>query len=285
MSDALRFDGVRLSLGGRPVLRGVDLTVSRGEVVGLVGANGAGKTTLLRVATRALRPDAGRVLVDGAACDRMSRRDLARAIAVVPQETQIPFAFRVGEMVLMGRSPHLPLLGFEGDSDVELARQAMQRVGIAALADRTLFQLSGGERQLVMIARALAQAPSVLLLDEATAFLDLRHRVDVLRIVREFSAAGGAALVVSHDLNLAARHCDRIALLCAGRIHAVGPPVRVLTVDNLDETFGVRTRIGVGPDGAPVVVVDGDAAAPRDPAARGMRPPGVSPEARVDEES
>ena len=236
--------------------------MSRGEVVGLIGPNGAGKTTLLRVATRALRPDAGRVLVGGVVCDRLSRRDLARAIAVVPQETQVPFPFRVGEMVLMGRSPHLPLMHFEGRADVERAQEAMRRVGIAHLADRTLFELSGGERQLAMIARALTQAPAVLLLDEATAFLDLRHRVDVLRIVREFAADGGAALVVSHDLNLAARHCDRIALLAAGRVRAVGSPGEVLTADNLGETYGIDAQIGVGPDGAPVVVVGAESAAP-----------------------
>jgi len=154
----------------------------------------------------------------------------------------------------MGRSPHLGVFGYESRDDVALARHAMERVGIADLADRSILELSGGERQLVLIARALAQGPKVLLLDEPTAHLDLRHRVRVLALVRQFAAEGGGALVVSHDLSLAARTCDRIALLAEGRLLATGSAHEVLTRENLKRAFDIEAEIVMAPDGAPLVV-------------------------------
>jgi iron complex transport system ATP-binding protein len=201
-----------------------------------------------------LRPDAGRVLLAGRDAAGLARRELARELAVVPQETSVVFPFTAGELVLMGRAPHLGLLGLETADDVERARQAMARVGIEALADRSVLELSGGERQLVLVARALAQEPRVLLLDEPTAHLDLRHRLEVLARVREFAAGGRSALVVSHDLGLAARHCDRVALLRAGRLAAVGPPAEVLTPPALREVFGVEAEVLAARDGALAVV-------------------------------
>jgi iron complex transport system ATP-binding protein len=251
---ALAFRDVAVRLGGTPVLRGVSLAVGRGEVLGLVGRNGAGKTTLLRVATRVLEPDAGDVCVAGRPLSDFRRRELARALAVVPQETSVPFPFRESEVVLMGRTPHLGAMAFESAADVAVAREAMAQVGVDHLADRSLLEISGGERQLVMVARALAQEPDVLLFDEPTAFLDLRHRVEVLARVRALAAHGRSALVVSHDLGLAARFCDRLAILAEGRVLADGPPAEVLTPARLREGFGVEADIVVGPDGAPVVV-------------------------------
>ncbi len=259
MSGSLELRHVAVSLGSRPVLAGVDLRVEPGEVVGLVGRNGAGKTTLLRVASGVRAPDAGAVLLDGAPLAARSRRELARAVAVVPQETQIPFPFRVAEVVLMGRTPHLGWLGFEGEADLEAARSALEQVGMEAFADRCVLDLSGGERQLAVVARALAQDPRFLLLDEPTAFLDLRHRLDVLRIVRQLAAQGRGALVVSHDLALAARSCDRVALLADGRILADGPPAEVLVPEHLRAAFGIEASVLDGPDGAPVVVARGPA--------------------------
>jgi len=151
--------------------------VPAGSVVTLAGRNGAGKTTLLRVASRVLQPDAGQVRVSGAAIETLSRRALAQEIAVVPQDATVSFPFRAIEIVLMGRSPHLGALGFETRADIELAHQMMARVGVEEFADRSILELSGGERQLVLIARALTQEPRVLLLDEPTAHLDLAHRV------------------------------------------------------------------------------------------------------------
>jgi len=255
MTDpVLRFEGVALNFGEREVLRGVDLEVPEGAVVALAGRNGAGKTTLLRIASRVLRPTAGRIWVGGAPIDRLSRRELARQLAVVPQDTPVSFPFRVIEVVLMGRSPHLGVLGFESRADVALAREVMERVGIEALADRSILDLSGGERQLVLIARALTQEPRVLLLDEPTAHLDLAHRVAVLDLVRDFARDGRSALVISHDLSLSARASDGLALLAAGRVLDSGRPVDVLTPDNLMIAFGIHADVIPAPDGSPLVV-------------------------------
>jgi iron complex transport system ATP-binding protein len=251
---ALAFEGICVEIGGREILRDVHLELARGEVLVVAGSNGAGKTTLLRVASRVLRPSAGRVRVGGRAADSLPRRELAREIAVVPQDVQVAFPFRAGEVVLMGRSPHLGALGYESPEDVGRAREAMARVGISDLADRSILELSGGERQLVLIARALAQDPEVLLLDEPTAHLDLRHRIQVLGLVREFAAAGRSALVVSHDLSLAARTCDRLALLAGGGLLAVGRPGDVLNRENLRAAFEIEADVLAAPDGAPIVV-------------------------------
>jgi iron complex transport system ATP-binding protein len=251
---------VALRLGANQVLRDVSLEVKPGEVVGLLGRNGAGKTTLLRAISRTLEPDSGEVRLDGRPLGSLTRRELARAIAVVPQESNIPFPFTAGELVLMGRAPHQSLLGLESSADLSLARGAMTRMGIAALADRPVFELSGGERQLVIFARALAQDAEILLLDEPTAFLDLRHRIEVLRVVRELAAAGRASLVVSHDLGLAARACDRLVLLSDGVVAAAGAAAEVLTREHLDEAFGISAQVLIAPDGEPVVVprISGD---------------------------
>jgi len=254
-SPALAFDGVGIGLGGSPVLRDVSLELAPGEIVGLAGSNGAGKTTLFRVASRVLRPDRGEVRLAGQPIATLSRRELARRLAVVPQDVAVAFPFRAGEVVLMGRSPHLSGLGFESERDVGIAQDALAALGIAHLAERSMLALSGGERQLVLVARALAQDPRVLLLDEPTSHLDLRHRTRVLERVRDFVARDGrSALVVSHDLTLSARTVDRIALLEGGTLRACGPPAEVLTADNLRVVFGVEAEILHAPDGHPLVI-------------------------------
>lgn len=254
LGETLRFEAVAASRGGRTLLSGIDFEVRPGEIVGLAGRNGVGKTTLLQLANGLLAPAAGRVLLGDTPVRSLGRRAVARRIALVPQDLHVPFPFRAGELVLMGRAPHQPLVGLDSEADVARARTALARLGIEDLADRSVETLSGGERQLVLFARALVQDPGLLLLDEPTAFLDLKHRLEVLREVRRFVAAGRGALVVSHDLTLAARACDRLVLLGEGEVVAVGSPGTVLTPANLKRAFAIDAQVAPGPDGRLVVL-------------------------------
>jgi iron complex transport system ATP-binding protein len=258
----LELADVAVRLGGREVLLGVSLEVRPGEVVALVGRNGAGKTTVGRVASGVWVPRRGRVSLGGRDLSAWSRRELARRVAVVPQQTTVPFPFRVADVVLMGRTPHLGPLSFEGREDAARAEEAMERLGIASLAERSVLELSGGERQLTMVARALCQDAELILLDEPTAFLDLKHRLEVLAVVKELAAQGRGALVVSHDLGLAARFCDRMAILAGGSVLAEGAPGRVLAPELMREGFGIEAELLTASDGSPVVVPRKAAARP-----------------------
>jgi iron complex transport system ATP-binding protein len=253
---------VYVRLGGSDVLRAATLAVEAGAGVARAGPNGAGKTTLLRAVSRLVRPDAGEIRVAGRPLASHRPRELARALAVVPQDAPMVFPFRAGELVLMGRAPHVGRLGFETRADVEHARSAMARLGIEHLADRSVLELSGGERQLVLFARALAQEARLLLLDEPTAHLDLSHRLRVLEQVRCFAASGGSALVVSHDLGLAARSCDRAVLLHEGAVVAQGAPAEVFAPERLRSVFGVESELLRAADGAVVVVARAPALRP-----------------------
>jgi iron complex transport system ATP-binding protein len=250
---ALALEDVSLARDGRAVLAGASLALGFGEVLVLAGRNGAGKTTLLRVATGLVAPSAGRVLLEGRPLGERSRREIARTLALVPQDTSVPFPFRVEEIVLLGRAPHLGALGFETREDRRIAGACLERLGIGALAQRSILELSGGERQLAMIARALAQTPRILLLDEPVAHLDLAHRLALEELLRDFAREGKAALLVSHDLAGAARVGDRIALLAGGRILACGAPREALRPELLREAFGVDAQLVETSEG-PVVM-------------------------------
>ncbi len=227
-----------------PALRDVRLEVRPGQVVGLVGPNGSGKTTLVRVASRALRPMQGRVEVDGSDLHAMSAREAARLVAVVPQDLAPAFSFTALEIVLMGRSPYLSRWGGGGPQDWARARAAMAATEVHHLADRRVEELSGGERRRVILAQALAQDAPVLLLDEPTTHLDVRHVLDLLGIVRGLAVGGGTAvLAILHDLNLAASTCDRLVVLHRGRVVAEGPPEAVVTPDLLREVYGVEAEV------------------------------------------
>jgi iron complex transport system ATP-binding protein len=249
----LELRGVVAGYGAREVLHGLTFGLSAGEVVGLVGPNGAGKSTLVAVAARGLAPTAGEVLLDGAPLRGYGRRALARRLAVVPQGGELPEGFTVDEVVAMGRTPHAGFLRGPAPADEAAIEDALRRTDVFALRARRVETLSGGERQRVVLARALAQDPGVLLLDEPTNHLDLRYQVETLRVARAAAAHGVAVLVVVHDLNLAARACDRVALLEAGRIVANGPPAEVFTQARLRSVYQADVRVHEL-DGVPTVV-------------------------------
>jgi iron complex transport system ATP-binding protein len=240
----LSFSEVRAGYGARPAVDEVSLDVRAGEVVGLVGPNGSGKTTLVRVASRALRPWSGCVRVAGRDPYAMSGRELARLVAVVPQDVVPAFSFSVLEMVLMGRSPHRTGLRAGSALDWSIAREAMVAVGVQHLADRPVEELSGGERRRVILAQALAQDAPVLLLDEPTTHLDIRHVVDLLGIVRRTADRGDRAVVaVLHDLTLAASVCDRLVVLHRGSVFTEGPPQAVVTRELLRSVYEVDADV------------------------------------------
>ncbi|MFB6193824.1 MAG: heme ABC transporter ATP-binding protein, partial [Halobaculum sp.] len=240
-------EDLRVTLGGERVLDGVSLSVERGELVGLVGPNGAGKTTTLRVLNGTKTADAGTVRLDGDPLSAQSRRETARRVATVPQETGLSFEFPVRSVVEMGRTPYVSRFGRTTETDRAAVERAMERAAVAQFADRAVTSLSGGERQRVLLARALAQETPALLLDEPTASLDINHQVRTFEVVREAVERGTATLAAIHDLNLAARFCDRLALLADGRIRAVGDPEDVLADDALAAAFGVPTALDRNP--------------------------------------
>ncbi|WP_079023826.1 ABC transporter ATP-binding protein [Streptomyces odonnellii] len=248
----LRVEALSYETDGRLLVDRVELTAAPGETVGLVGPNGSGKTTLLRCVYGTLRPTAGRALLDGDDLHTMSPKARARRVAAVPQDGGVDFELTVREVVAMGRSPHKRFWEADTAADTALATAALDRVGIAPLADRAFPSLSGGERQRALIARALVQRPALLVLDEPTNHLDIRHQLDVLTLI---SRSGTTNLLALHDLNLAAYYCDRIHVLQDGRTVASGPPRSVLTPELLAEVYGVRAEINTHPvTGAPTVV-------------------------------
>lgn len=256
MAEALSLRGVTAAYGSRVALRAVSLEVRAGEVVGLVGPNGSGKTTVVRVASRALRPREGRVLVAGEDPYTVSARRAARLAAVVPQEVVPAFEFTVREVVSMGRTPYLSTFGAGGPEDERRVVEAMDASGIQHLGNRPLAELSGGEKQRVILAQALAQDAPVLLFDEPTTHLDLRHVVGVLRTIRELALAGRSILGVFHDLNLASASCDRLVVLDGGTVVAEGEPGDVVTESLLSDVYGVEAEVNAHPvTGRPTVFV------------------------------
>ncbi len=247
----IRVDRVTVELGGRRVVDEVDLVVPEGQLLALVGPNGAGKSTLLSMMAGERAPDAGRVLLGGRAVDAIEPLELARIRSVLTQDNAVSFPFRVGEVVEMGRSPWARTPARElDDAAIEAA---LERADVAHLVGRRFTELSGGERARVSLARVLAQETPVVLLDEPTAALDLRHQEDVLRIARELAAEGRTVVVVLHDLSLAGAYADRVALLEEGRMRAVGTPAEVLTAPLVSSVYGLEVEVIVRA-GRPLVI-------------------------------
>ncbi len=254
-APAFKAKDVVMSYGHERVLKGVDLTIEQGEFVGIIGPNGAGKSTLLRILTGVLEPTAGKVQLLGRPVSAYDARDRARHMAVVPENPNVPFAFTVEELVLMGRTPYTSLLGGNDEHDAATARRAMVSTDTLHLASRPISNLSAGERQRTFLAQGLAQEPDVLVLDEPTVHLDLRQRMALFELLSCLNRDGGITVVtVLHDINIASQYCTRLALVDAGRIVAEGAPDEVLTRDILRDSFGVRVQVRADPaTGRPVV--------------------------------
>jgi len=237
--NAIDFD-----YGPKAILSNVALTFERGFFYGIIGPNGSGKTTLLDLLAGHLRPRHGTLLLEERALARYSRKALARRIALVAQDFRIDFPFTCAEVVMMGRYPYIPRFGRPGVADRQVVERVLQEAGLTDLAGRHVHRLSGGERQRVVFARALAQESAILLLDEATAHLDMHHAIGLLNLAARRVAQGALVIAVMQDLNLAALYCDRLVCLRAGKVVASGAMTEVLTAAMLHTVFRIKARVG-----------------------------------------
>jgi iron complex transport system ATP-binding protein len=248
---------LRAELGARVVLHSVALSLRAGELLVVLGANGAGKTTLLRALAGVLPVQGGAIDLFGRPLHRWSRREVARRLAVVPQDLTVEFPYRVREMVAMGRAPHLGPFAYESAEDWAVVEAALRELGLEGLAERVYPTLSAGERQRVALARARAQAAPVWLLDEPTAHMDLGHRLftfEWLRARVRGSEPPSAALVVTHELSLAARFADRVVVLCDGSVAADGTPSEALSRETLERIYQIEVQVTPGPESRPDIV-------------------------------
>lgn len=247
----LQVEGLSWQAAAAHIVRDVSLHVARGELVGLLGPNGSGKSTLLRMIYRTLRPASGSVRVNASDVWQSSARENARAMAVLAQENPSEFELRVRDVVLMGRTPHQSPFARDGEEDFRLVAQALQRVDAQALSERIFSTLSGGEKQRVLMARALAQQAPLLILDEPTNHLDVRHQFELMNLIRSL---GLTALAALHELPLAAHYCDRLYLLKEGALVAQGTPTQVLTPEIIADVYGVRALVRTSPrSGKPLI--------------------------------
>jgi iron complex transport system ATP-binding protein len=250
MNPAIAVDGLRHAFGRRTILHNLDFAVAPGSFFIIIGPNGSGKTTLLKLLAGLLPLQTGRIDVHQRSIKAYSARRLAQQVAYVPQAVSVEFPFRVLQVVLMGRAPHLGVLGFESDRDVAVARQAMESTDVAHLADRRLDQISGGEQQRVYIARAICQQPRIILMDEPTASLDMAHQLRMMDLMERLKTDQNLTVVmVSHDLNLAAMYADQILLLDKGRKACLGSPYEVLEFERLETVYGCTLLVDQSPLG------------------------------------
>jgi len=255
--NAVRLERISFAYDGRPVLENTDLSVQEGEMVGLIGPNGSGKTTLIRLIGGVLHPAEGEAHLDGLDLRCAKRKAVAQRVAVVPQQFQMSFAFRVEEVVMLGRTPFLKVFSDGARGDRAVVNQAMELVGITHLRERFFSELSGGERQKVILGMALAQQPRLLLLDEPTAHLDINHQVEILQLLKRLNHEHGITIIAAmHDLNLASLYFQRLVLLKEGRVFADGTPSAVLTSDIIGQVFSAVVQVQAHPlAGVPYVFV------------------------------
>ncbi|HHV80285.1 MAG: ABC transporter ATP-binding protein [Dictyoglomi bacterium] len=232
--------GIKFGYQGRDVLKGVTISLLPGELVGLLGPNGAGKSTLIKILSKVLKPIAGDVYIEGKELEELSFREVAKRIGVVPQETTLDYSFTVYDVVMMGRNPYVSRFRGETGSDEDIVREAMRLTNTIDFADRPITELSGGEKQRVILARALAQQPKILLLDEPTSHLDISYQIEMLDLIKRLVKEKGISVLSAlHDPNLASQFCDKIILMKDGTIYDFGPPRDVLTSANLKEVFNI----------------------------------------------
>jgi iron complex transport system ATP-binding protein len=253
----LRLDKVSLGYGKRTVLHSISLETKPGEVLGIVGPNGSGKSTLIRGITRLISPSSGQIFLDGQNIASMSRLALAQLVAVVPQNPALPELFTALEVVLMGRTPHLGLLKYEGEKDLAIVQRAMEATKTLDFAERRVGELSGGERQRLIIARALAQEPKIILLDEPTANLDINYQIETLNLARQLCLEQKLIVMTTlHDLNLAAQYCDRLVMLSNGGIYCHGAPRMVINAQTIKEVYGAEVYVYPHPvNGLPATLI------------------------------
>jgi iron complex transport system ATP-binding protein len=244
----LSLRNVTLGYDNRTVLSGISLEVIPGEVLGVVGPNGCGKSTLIKGITRVIPLSGGDIILDDKSLLKMPQNEIARYVAVVPQSASLPEAFTAFEIVLMGRTPHMKFLEYEGQKDVDIAVKAMKMTDTFHLAERRAGELSGGEKQRLTIARALAQQPRIILLDEPTSHLDINYQIETLELISNLCKSQGLAVLAAlHDLNLAAQYCDRIIMLNKGCIFDEGSPCEVVTAVNVKKVYGADVCISAHP--------------------------------------
>ena len=250
MKQILDIVNISLNFRDKIILSNVSFSVCYGEFFVIIGPNGAGKTSLLKVLAGLQKSDQGSVVVKGKNISQYRRRNLSQIMAIVPQQIEVGFPFTVADAVIMGRSPHLGILGMEGENDFYIAMEAMKFTDVAHLADRKLHQISGGELQRVIIARAICQQPEIILLDEPTTALDPAHQLKIMDLMEKFRREHGTTIImVSHDLNLASMYGDRLLLLKEGMVVKTGDPRNVLNKELLEESYGCRMQIDESPLG------------------------------------
>lgn len=236
-------DRVSLTLDGNSILKDVSLTAAKGNFIGLIGPNGSGKSTWIRALAGLLSFQQGKIYLNGKEIKLCSPKEIALMIGYVPQDTSFHFDFSVHEIVLMGRHAHIPRFGLESQEDYDIVQDAMERTNISHLSNHSVNKLSGGQRQLVFIAKALAQQADILLLDEPTSALDINRQLQVLELTKQLTKEGVTVIMALHDLNLAARFCDKLVLLANGRVLAFGEPKDVFSPETLRESYQIHTAV------------------------------------------
>ncbi|MCJ7514602.1 MAG: ABC transporter ATP-binding protein [Dehalococcoidia bacterium] len=240
----LQLDNVSLGYDKQTVLRNISFEARPGEMLGIIGPNGSGKSTLIKGITRLIQPSRGKIFLNGSDVSGINRRELAQLVAVVPQNPTLPEPFTGLEVVLMGRTPHLGLLRYEGKKDLAIVKSSMEATHTLAFAERRVGELSGGERQRLTIARALAQEPKIILMDEPTANLDINYQIETLDLVRRLCRKKKLIVVLTlHDLNLASQYCDSLVALSNGTIYCQGIPQAVINAQTIKDVYGAEVYV------------------------------------------